>query len=277
MYRCVFPGSNGGELYAVFRFWHNAMAGQCQLVAVSAVDRKNETVIYAKVGDFPVSELIQVFGRLISCQQIIIINVNGLVGVLTGFPDQNIGEFFPVQIFDHGIILPGIEQDKAVCLPDAGHGPDSIQHFILILTGYDGADIMLLVADLADAADRFQIKGVFIDLTGRYRKDNADGACVSGGQIAGLEIWFIAQLLHGISYFAFCFFADGRTVFTGAGNRRGRYTSQCGYILDCHGHDSSFLSTFIKYGTGWFVCFFLILRDCGKKVNVSAQIHAKIA
>ena len=53
MYRCIFPGGDGGEFYTVFRFWHNAMAGQCQLVAVSAVGRKNETVIYAKVGDFP--------------------------------------------------------------------------------------------------------------------------------------------------------------------------------------------------------------------------------
>ena len=225
------------------------MAGQRQLVAVSAVSREDEAVIYAQVGNFPVPKLVKVFGSFISRQQIVIINVNGLVGVLAGFADQNIGKLFPVQVFNHGIVLAGIEQDKAVCLSDACHGTDDFQHLVLILAGYDGADVMLLVADLADAADRFQIKGVFVDLTGRYRKDNADGARVSGGQIAGLEIGFIAQLLHGISYFAFRFFADGRTVFTGAGNRRGRYTGQCGYILDGYGHDSSFLS-FIKYRTG---------------------------
>ena len=115
------------------------------------------------------------------CQQVVVINVNGLVGVLAGFPNQYIGKFFPVQVFNYGIILAGIEQIKPSVCPDAGHGADGFQHFVLILAGHDGAGCnAVLVADLADAADCLQIKGVFVDLTGGYRQDNADGARVSG-------------------------------------------------------------------------------------------------
>mgnify|MGYP000397024376 CR=1 FL=1 len=84
------------------------MSGQCRLVAVSALGRKNETVIYAKVGEFPVSELIQVFGRLISCQQIIIINVNGLVCMGICFSYQYIEKSFIVEKISDGVVLTGL-------------------------------------------------------------------------------------------------------------------------------------------------------------------------
>lgn len=69
------------------------MAAQRQLIAVSAVSRKDEAVVYAQIGNFPVAKLVKIFGGLISCQQVVVINVNGLVGVLAGFPNQYIGSF----------------------------------------------------------------------------------------------------------------------------------------------------------------------------------------
>ena len=97
------------------------------------------------------------------------------------------------------------------------HNLDGGQDFLLVLAGDHGVDVLLLVAELADSADHFQIEGVLVGfLLGRWEND-ADGAGVLGGQAAGLEIRLVSQLFHGLAHFFLGLAADGRVILAGAG------------------------------------------------------------
>ena len=131
------------------------------LIAGAPVGREHKAVPASDIGDAAVAQIPQIVCRLLPRQHIVIIDVNGLVGELVSLPDEDKEQAFPVEIVNDGILLPGIEDDKAVRLPAAGHGADGLKDFPVISAGDDGVDVLALVAELADAPDDLQIEGVF--------------------------------------------------------------------------------------------------------------------
>ncbi len=73
------------------------MAGEGQLIAGSAVSGKHQGIIHAKVSNFPMSQLVKVFRCFLTGQQIIIVNINGLIGELIGFSYEYIQKAFVVE------------------------------------------------------------------------------------------------------------------------------------------------------------------------------------
>ena len=68
----------------------------------------------------------QVFRGFLTCQQVVIVNVNGLVGILVGFSDKHIQKPFIIKIVNNWVLLPGVEDDKAVHLAGADKGLDDL-------------------------------------------------------------------------------------------------------------------------------------------------------
>ena len=79
------------------------------------------------------------------------------------------------QIGSHRTIFFGVEQDESIGLCVGHHALDGIQHFGIVLTGDDGVYITALVAELPDAPDDLQMKGIFIYISLGRRQDDADG------------------------------------------------------------------------------------------------------
>ena len=71
---------------------------------------------------------------------------------------------FTAQIGSHRTIFFGVEQDESIGLRVGYHALDSIQHFGIVLAGDDGVYITALVAELPDAPDDLQMKGILIDV-----------------------------------------------------------------------------------------------------------------
>ncbi len=66
------------------------MACECKLVTGLAVGREHQGAVGTKVGNPAVSKLIKIFSRFSSGKQVIIINIDSLVGILCRFSNQNI-------------------------------------------------------------------------------------------------------------------------------------------------------------------------------------------
>ena len=110
---------------------------------------------------------------------------------------------------------------------------DRFQDLFEILTGNDHGCHMALIADLADAADGFEIEGIFIGFTVRRGQDDADipngrngKILLDGGQ---LITQFLDDFLNPLSGF----FADGGIVVAHAGHGRGGNTCPFGDIFYC--------------------------------------------
>lgn len=106
------------------------------------------------------------------------------------------------QIGSHRTIFFGVEQDESIGLRVGYHALDSIQHFGIVLAGDDGVYITALVAELPDAPDDLQMKGIFIYVPLGGRQDDADGLGKCFGRFS-LKIWFIAHLRHDAAVLAF--------------------------------------------------------------------------
>ena len=93
-----------------------------------------------------------------SGQNIIVIHIDGLIGIVVCFSDQDIEKSLFAEVFDDRIVFSGVKDNKTFCLAASRHGPDSIKNFFFIFSCNNCINILLLIAELADAADCFQIK-----------------------------------------------------------------------------------------------------------------------
>lgn len=109
-----------------------------------------------------------------ACQKIVVIDIHGVIGVLGRFTDENIKQAFTEQVINDRIILSGIQKDKTVCFATACHRTHGLQDFFFILSCYNGADILVAVAVVADSPDGFQIKGIFVCFFGRSGQNDAN-------------------------------------------------------------------------------------------------------
>ena len=103
------------------------------------------------------------------------------------------------------------------------------QHHGIVLPGDDRVHIPPLVAELPDAADDLQMKGIFVDIPLGGGQNDADGLGKSFYRF-GFKVRLIAQLRHDAAHPLLGVPADGRAVLAGAGHRGGRDSRCCGDI-----------------------------------------------
>jgi len=109
-----------------------------------------------------------------------------------GFSHQHIKKAFIIEKTGNGIILTGIQDNKPIYLAAACHGLYHLKNLFFAFTCDHCINILPLVAQLADSADSFQIKWVFVCFSGRNGQNDPDGAGIFGSQVAGLKIGFIS-------------------------------------------------------------------------------------
>lgn len=230
------PRRRGIFFYAVGGIRGDPVAEQRRLIACLPVGGKKQGAVGAKVSDFPVSEGIEIFRGLLSRQQIVVVNVDRLIGEPVGLADQDVKKPFFVKVVDDLIVLPGVEDDKAVNLVFPHHKLDGRKDFFVVPAGEDRARVLPVVAELADTADGFQIERIFVGFPGRGRQNDADRAAALEGGRASCSTGVIAQLGHGAANLFFCFPADGGIVLARPGNGGRGHPGQCSHIFYSNSH-----------------------------------------
>ena len=187
------------------------------------------------------SQSIKILRCLLSGQKVVIIDIDRMIGVLCRFSDQDIEKSFTEKKINNRIIHTGIKNNKSVNLTASGHGTYCVKDLFFILTGNNGADILMCVTVVADSPDRLKVKGILVGLLWGWRQDDTDGAGNLCCQVAGLEIRLIAKLRHGSAYTFLGFFTDRWIIFAGSGNGGRGYPGQSCHIFDgyCHKFASS--------------------------------------
>lgn len=175
---------------------------QRHLIAAFPLGRKQHGIADPKIGDAAMSHLIEIVGGFLARQCVVIVDIDGLVGRLCRLAHDNVKQTLAAQIGSHRTIFFGVEQDESIGLRVGYHALDSIQHFGIVLAGDDGVYITALVAELPDAPDDLQMKGVPIDVSLGGGQNDADGLGKCFGRFS-LKIWFIAHLRHDAAVLAF--------------------------------------------------------------------------
>lgn len=175
---------------------------QRHLIAAFPLGRKQHGIADPKIGDAAMSHLVEIVGGFLARQCVVIVDIDGLVGRLRCLAHDNVKQTIAAQIGSHRTIFFGVEQDESIGLRVGYHALDSIQHFGIVLAGDDGVYITALVAELPDAPDDLQMKGIFIYVPLGGRQDDADGLGKCFGRFS-LKIWFIAHLRHDAAVLAF--------------------------------------------------------------------------
>ena len=192
----------GIDLHAVPFARGDAVLEQRHLMAAFPLGRKQHGIADPKIGDAAVSHLVEIVGGFLARQCIVVVDIDGLVGRLRCLAHDNVKQTLAAQIGSHRTIFFGVEQDESIGLRVGYHALDSIQHFGIVLAGDDGVYITALVAELPDAPDDLQMKGIFIYVPLGGRQDDADGLGKCFGRFS-LKIWFIAHLRHDAAVLAF--------------------------------------------------------------------------
>lgn len=180
----------------------DAVLEQRHPIAAFPLGRKQHGIADPKIGDAAMSHLVEIVGGFLARQCVVIVDIDGLVGRLRCLAHDNVKQTLAAQIGSHRTIFFGVEQDESIGLRVGYHALDSIQHFGIVLAGDDGVYITALVAELPDAPDDLQMKGIFIYVPLGGRQDDADGLGKCFGRFS-LKIWFIAHLRHDAAVLAF--------------------------------------------------------------------------
>ena len=217
------------------------MADQRSHVAGFTVCGKDQGIIYAQISNLPVAQSIKIFRCLLAGKKVVIIDIDRIIGVLRRFSDQDIEKSLTEKKINNRIIHTGIKNDKSVNLTASGHGTYCSQDLFFILTGNNGADILMCVTVVADPPDRLKVKGILVCLLWGRRQDDTDGAGNLCCQVTGLKIRLIAKLRHGSAYTFLGFFTDRWIIFAGSGNGGRGHPGQSCHIFDgyCHKFASS--------------------------------------
>ena len=225
----------GVDLHAVLFARGDAVLEQGHLVTPLALCGEQHGVIDPEICNAAVAHLIKVIGSFLPGKGVVVVDVDGLVGGLRRLAHNDMEQPLIAQIRRHRTVLFGVEQDKAICLCVGHHALDGVQHFGIVLPGDDRVHIPPLVAELPDAADDLQMKGVFVDVPLGGGQNDADGLGKSLHRL-GLKIRLVAQLCHDAAHPLLGLPADGRAVLAGAGHRGGRDPRCRCNILDgnCH-------------------------------------------
>ena len=175
------------------------MLEQGHLVTAFALCRKQHGIADTKIGNAAVAHLIEVVGGFLSGKGVVVVDIDGLVGGLRRLAQMTWSSPFAAQIGRHRTVLFGVEQDETICLRVGHHALDGIQHLGIVLPGDDRVHIPPLVAELPDAADDLQMKGIFVDIPLGGGQNDADGLGKSFYRF-GFKVRLIAQLCHDAAH-----------------------------------------------------------------------------
>ena len=205
-FQCLLIGVvQGVDLHTVLFPGGDAVLEQGHLVAPLALCGKQHGIADPEIRNAAVPHFIKVIGGFLPGKGVVIVNVDGLVGGLRRLAHNDMEQPFIAQIRRHRAVLFGVEQDKPICLRVGHHALDGVQHFGIVLSGDDRVHIPPLVAELPDAADDLQMKGVFVDIPLRGGQEiavNGYFTSVLGAPALnmGVFVGIIAGFVGGVAY-----------------------------------------------------------------------------
>ena len=205
-FQCPLVGIvQGVDLHTVLFPRGDAVLEQGHLIAPLALCGKQHGIADPEIRNAAVPHFIKVIGGFLPGKGVVIVNVDGLVGGLRRLAHNDMEQPFIAQIRRHRAVLFGVEQDKPICLRVGHHALDGVQHFGIVLSGDDRVHIPPLVAELPDAADDLQMKGVFVDIPLRGGQEiavNGYFTSVLGAPALnmGVFVGIIAGFVGGVAY-----------------------------------------------------------------------------
>ena len=181
------------------------MLEQGHLIAPLALCGKQHGIADPEIRNAAVSHFVKVIGGFLPGKGVVVIDIDGLVGGLRRLAHNDMEQPFIAQIRRHRAVLFGVEQDKAVRLCVGHHALDGVQHLSIVLPGDDRVHIPPLVAELPDAADDLQMKGIFVDIPlggGQEIAVNGYFTSVLGAPALnmGVFVGIIAGFVGGVAY-----------------------------------------------------------------------------
>ena len=195
----------GVDLHTVLFPGGDAVLEQGHLVATLALCGEQHSVADPEMRNAAVPHFVKVIGGFLPGKGVVIVNVDSLVGRLRRLAHNDKEQSLIAQIRRHRAVLFGVEQDKAICLRVGHHALDGVQHLGIVLPGDDRVHIPPLVAELPDAADDLQMKGVFVDIPLRGGQEiavNGYFTSVLGAPALnmGVFVGIIAGFVGGVAY-----------------------------------------------------------------------------
>ena len=183
----------------------DAVLEQGHLIAPLALCGKQHGIADPEIRNAAVSHFVKVIGGFLPGKGVVVIDIDGLVGGLRRLAHNDMEQPFIAQIRRHRAVLFGVEQDKAVRLCVGHHALDGVQHLSIVLPGDDRVHIPPLVAELPDAADDLQMKGIFVDIPlggGQEIAVNGYFTSVLGAPALnmGVFVGIIAGFVGGVAY-----------------------------------------------------------------------------
>ena len=213
----------GVDLHTVLFPRGDAVLEQGHLVAPLALCGKQHSVADPEIRNAAVSHLVKVIGGFLPGKGVVIVNVDSLVGGLRRLAHNDMEQPFIAQIRRHRAVLFGVEQDKPICLRVGHHALDGVQHLGIVLSGDDRVHIPPLVAELPDAADDLQMKGVFVDIplgggqeiaVNGYFTSVLGAPALNMGVFVGIIAGFVGDVAYN-KYYNFRKLPDALAFFNG--------------------------------------------------------------
>ena len=195
----------GVDLHTVLFPRGDAVLKQGHLVAPLALCGKQHGVADPEIRNAAVSHFVKVIGGFLPGKGVVIVNVDSLICGLRRLAHNDMEQPLIAQIRRHRAVLFGVEQDEPIRLCVGHHALDGVQHLGIVLPGDDGVHIPPLVAELPDAADDLQMKGVFVDIPLRGGQEiavNGYFTSVLGAPALnmGVFVGIIAGFVGGVAY-----------------------------------------------------------------------------
>lgn len=223
-FQCPLVGVvQGVDLHTVLFPRGDAVLEQGHLIAPLALCGKQHGVADPEIRNAAVPHLVKVIGGFLPGKGVVIVNVDSLVRGLRRLAHNDMEQSFIAQIRRHRAVLFGVEQDKPICLRVGHHALDGVQHLGIVLPGDDRVHIPPLVAELPDAADDLQMKGVFVDVplgggqeiaVNGYFTSVLGAPALNMGVFVGIIAGFVGDVAYN-KYYNFRKLPDALAFFNG--------------------------------------------------------------
>ena len=223
-FQCPLVGIvQGVDLHTVLFPRGDAVLEQGHLIAPLALCGKQHSVADPEIRNAAVSHFVKVIGGFLPGKGVVVVNIDSLVGGLRRLAHNDMEQPLIAQIRRHRAVLFGVEQDKPICLRVGHHALDGVQHLGIVLPGNDRVHIPPLIAELPDAADDLQMKGVFVDIplgggqeiaVNGYFTSVLGAPALNMGVFVGIIAGFVGDVAYN-KYYNFRKLPDALAFFNG--------------------------------------------------------------
>lgn len=223
-FQCLLVGIvQGVDLHTVLFPRGDAVLEQGHLIAPFALCGEQHGVADPEIRNAAVPHFVKVIGGFLTGKGVVVVNVDSLVGGLRRLAHNDMEQSLIAQIRRHRAVLFGVEQDKPICLRVGHHALDGVQHLGIVLPGDDRVHIPPLVAELPDAADDLQMKGVFVDVplgggqeiaVNGYFTSVLGAPALNMGVFVGIIAGFVGDVAYN-KYYNFRKLPDALAFFNG--------------------------------------------------------------